>query len=109
MTVLNVIELTKQSMIPFYIAAVCVTVSIISLLIAINTSREWLTMPGAASAIIFFLIAIGLLIFASDFQEPTGKYQYEIMIDDSTTFSEVIEKYDIIEQRGEIFVVEEKE
>ena len=42
-------------------------------------------------------------------EEPTGRYRYEVTIDPSVTFSELYEKYDVIEQRGEIWVLEEKE
>lgn len=34
--------------------------------------------------------------------------QYEITIDDSVSMKEFIDKYEIIEQRGEIYVVREK-
>jgi hypothetical protein len=40
---------------------------------------------------------------------PSGKVQHEVIFDEGASFMDVIDKYDIIEQRGDIFVLEEKE
>ena len=39
----------------------------------------------------------------------TGKLQYEVTIDDIVSMTEFNKKYEIIEQRGDIFVVKERE
>ena len=39
----------------------------------------------------------------------SGRYRYEVTIDESVSFSDIYEKYEIVEQRGEIWVLEEKE
>lgn len=41
--------------------------------------------------------------------EPTGRYRYECTIDESVSMTEVYERYEIIEQRGDIWVLEDKE
>ena len=38
----------------------------------------------------------------------TGEYRYECTIDDSVSYNEVAENYKIIEQRGDIWVLEDK-
>ena len=38
----------------------------------------------------------------------TGEYRYECIINDSVPYNEVAEKYKIIEQRGDIWVLEDK-
>lgn len=40
---------------------------------------------------------------------PTGRYQYEAKIDESVNFIELYEWYDVVEQRGEIYILEDKE
>lgn len=41
--------------------------------------------------------------------EPTGRYKYEVKkINDSTTFKEVTDNYKIIDNRGEIWILEDK-
>lgn len=38
----------------------------------------------------------------------TDKYRYECTIDDSVSYNEVVENYKIVEQRGDIWVLEDK-
>ena len=38
----------------------------------------------------------------------TGKYQYEVIIDDNVQFKDVIDKYNIVEQHGKIWILEDK-
>ena len=40
---------------------------------------------------------------------PTGRYRYEVTIDDSVSFLDLQEKYDVIEQNGKIWTLEDKE
>lgn len=40
---------------------------------------------------------------------PTGCYRYEVTIDDSVSFLDLQEKYDVIEQNGKIWTLEDKE
>lgn len=41
--------------------------------------------------------------------EPMGRYKYEVKINDSTTFKEVTDNYKIVDNRGEIWILEDKE
>ena len=55
-------------------------------------------------------IFIGALVGAACSYPPETKttMRYEVIIDDSVSLVEFYEHYNVIEQRGEIFVVEEK-
>lgn len=41
-------------------------------------------------------------------QTETGRYRYEAMIDDSVSFLDLQERYNVIEQNGRIWVLEDK-
>lgn len=41
--------------------------------------------------------------------KPSGRYQYEVTIDESVNFKDLYEQYDIVKQRGEIYILEDKE
>lgn len=111
MTVINVIELTKT--------APGITIGVITFMVLLILSivlgfafcakHERLTTVCFIITVISFFGLFVCISIGDDYAVPNGKYQYEILIDDSTTFSEVNEKYNIIEQRGEIYVVEERE
>lgn len=49
-----------------------------------------------------------LAVTVIQFQPPT-RTQYEVSFDDNYTVSELIENYEIVDQRGDILIVEEKE
>ena len=42
-------------------------------------------------------------------QTETGRYRYEVTIDDSVSFLDICEKYEIVEQNGRIWTLEDKE
>lgn len=58
------------------------------------------------------LLVISLISFRIGIQYlgtvPTGKYKYEVTIDKDVSFTELNSKYNIIEQRGNIYILEDK-
>lgn len=58
-----------------------------------------------AAILIFLSLTIGL-IYKPDY---TGKNQYRVEIADSASFNEVYNNYEILEQDGNIYLIEEKE
>ena len=60
--------------------------------------------------LILFSIGIGSLVSAFH-TKPVYKEvsQYEVLLDETIPFHEIYDKYDIIEQRGQIFVLRDKE
>lgn len=110
--VLNQIEIMDSSLTLLITAiilgvlfCICVVGAIIS---AINCKFITFIIFG-----IFLLCSwIGFVVTAKASDKkiiPTGKYKYEVTIDKSVPMTEFYEKYEIIEQRGEIFVIKEKE
>ena len=62
---------------------------------------------GTLSSLIIFGLVIGGVFLGTILQK--GETHYEVTIDDSVSMSEFDEKYEIIEQRGEIYTVKERE
>lgn len=59
---------------------------------------------------VVLLVACGVTAFiACIFNKPSGRYQYECLINDTVPYVEIYEKYDVVEQRGSIWVLEDKE
>lgn len=113
-TILNIIELTKPDPIIRWIVVGCLISVAVFFITGLCCAGRGNIGNKISSWCIFVVIIsfFGAVICSSisdNFTVPNGEYQYEILIDDSATFSEINEKYDIIEQRGEIFVVKEKE
>lgn len=65
------------------------------------------------SMILFVCSIVAFVVFAAinDIykSEPTGRYRYEVTIDDSVSITEVYDHYNVVEQRGDIWILEDKE
>lgn len=55
-----------------------------------------------------FCLCMACLLVGNCKQKPTGRYQYECLIDDETSCAEIYDKYDVVDRRGEIWVLEDK-
>lgn len=53
----------------------------------------------------FLFFAVAITIFYSSDSEYT---RYEVLLDDNVSFNELYSQYDIIEQRGQIYVIQER-
>lgn len=104
----------------------------------IATKAEWITIAGIISFILMFVfvvltvitaiecennlwIVMYVLVFFSFFvfvcflaldqgtNIPTGKYEYQVTIDDNVSMTEFHEKYEIVDVKGKIYTIREKE
>lgn len=103
-TILNKIAVTG---VPSWVLISAAAILIIGLIVfAISIIAEWPTWIAIVSTIIVLLIwfICGIL----NITIKTGEYQYECIIDDSVPYNKVVENYNIIEQRGDIWVLEDK-
>ncbi len=103
-TILNKIAVTG---LPTWIMVSAIIISIIGFIVfAISIIAEWPAWKAIIPIIIVLLIWFICGIFNITFK--TGEYRYECIIDDSVPYNEVAENYKIIEQRGDIWVLENK-
>lgn len=76
----------------------------------INRDEVLSTLVGALFG--FVLGFLSMSLFGTIFSYPAvteTTMQYEVILDDSVSMNEFCEHYNVVEQRGDIFVVEEKE
>lgn len=64
---------------------------------------------GGILAIVCVFSAFGISLFVAFHQIDTGRNQYEVKFTEDISFKEMYEKYEVIEKRGEIWVIEDKE
>lgn len=62
-------------------------------------------MLGGVCAIVY-MIAMLCLFGAT---KPTGRYRYDVTIDETVNFKEIYDRFDIIDKRGDIYTLEDKE
>ena len=67
---------------------------------------DWL--PRIGCFVLFVILFIASIVKLTT-QKPTGRYQYEAIIDESVSMTDVHEKYKVIGQEGKIWILEDKE
>lgn len=114
MTILNQTEILSSG-IPYWLELVTkifICLSALFLLLVLIWScdcSQWMfyclvITSGLAS--ICIIASLGFGIFTDN---HTGRYRYECTINETTLINEIYEKYDVIERRGDIWVLEDKE
>ena len=107
MTILNQTEILECSYpyltVGFFIVSVLAL--IIAFLIALIKYRPLVTVI-LFSVSLLCCVSSGILVKMT---HPTGRYRYECLINEDTSIVEIYNRYNIVEQRGDIWVLEDKE
>lgn len=111
MNILNKTEILKD-VTPTWLHVVLI-VSVVAIIVMTGIECKTNSVSLALAivlTIIFGLIwAWGVRSIVTKEDVPTGRYRYECTIDDDASFVDIAEKYVVVEQRGEIWVLEDKE
>ena len=96
--------------------AICCIVGIILFMIFENRHKKFGTIVEKTIEKLWALAGIACLVFIASVlvsfvytPNYTGRNQYKVLIDDSVSFNEIAEKYEIVGQDGEIYILEDKE
>ena len=57
--------------------------------------------------IITILSVIGIIF--NMIEVPSGRYRYEVLINDDYNINEFLDKYNVVDKRGKIWIIEDKE
>lgn len=108
--ILNRTIITETTNWAFIILTISVVVLIISALACIIlVAMEYFNI---ANVCFWFLILSIIVMFSFIIINPqteTGRYRYEVTIDDDVSFLDLQEQYNVIEQNGRIWTLEDKE
>ena len=55
------------------------------------------------------MLLFAIILFSTTEQVPTDRYRYTVTIDETVSFKEVHERYDVIDQAGKMWILEDKE
>lgn len=107
------INILNQTMImetaTWYVPAIiiCIITTIVCIVIAFESYNDKIKIFGIITAIIFAFATF--VVLSIDPKVETDRYRYEATVGDYIRFTDVYEKYDIVERRGDIWVLEDKE
>lgn len=106
--ILNQVEIMEPQVWVCVAGLLSVILLVVTLVIMLSTRNE---VVSTVFAIMALLSLVSSVLFCGilDLEEPTGRYRYEVLIEDESVFKDIYDTYDIIEQRGDIWVLEDKE
>lgn len=111
--VLNQVEIVKTSGIfvfvtiaSFLIVILGITTTLTSLLTLTRTDRKFFAFFGI---IMIMIGAFGFVNGGVNTVQPTGKYEYQVTIDDTVSATTLYENYEVIDQQGKIWTIRLKE
>lgn len=108
-TILNVTEVSENStllLVALIFLIIGAIVNTVNLLLSTDT-KQCVLYGILTLALLAFSIVVG---FAMDKDRKANEHnQYECLIDKSVGMEDVYEKYTVIERRGDIWVLEDKE
>lgn len=82
-------------------------ICIVALVLMLNSNDNGVPIFGTIS--LLAMIAMPIIVITSKSHWRTNeRNQYECIIDDSVSINEVYENYNVIERRGDIWVLEDK-
>lgn len=102
--VLNKISLTG---LPTWADVTLVALVILGIIVAtISLIKDWPAIVCKCSILITVVALVAWLGLINTIK--TGDYRYECTIDDSVSYNDIVKNYEVIEQRGDIWVLEDK-
>ena len=107
MTILNTYEYTSGDLVKLIIFSLCV--GLVFLLLAnlcLDVAPKVKAVISVGGAVIVAAAIVVILGCTNNWYKPVVRY--DITIDDTVSFNEINDKYNIIEQNGLIFTVEDK-
>jgi len=76
---------------------------------SMNLSLNW-TKTGVLLATLFLTAIIAIIIIRVEDKDTTetGLYRYEVILEDDYSLEKIYDKYNIIEHKGKIWILEDK-
>lgn len=108
-TVLNVITVSKNSTILLVSLIFLVLVALFNTLVVLKSdnNKDCILHGIFASVLLILAVVVGAVMDKD--KEANTHNQYECLIDSSVSLEDVYEQYTIVERRGDIWVLENKQ
>ena len=88
---------------------ICLGITSILCVILTNMKNEKIQNITFNGVVLGFIISLILCIAYKKVEIPSDKYQYEAIIDNDVSINEVYKHYNVIDQKGKKWILEDKE
>ena len=108
--ILNIEEISAVPLWVDVIGIIAVMVFAISLIILLISVYKLWNVSFIVSIITMLISFIFIIVLGvNDIEKPTGRYRYEATIDESVSITEIYDRYKVVDRRGDIWILEDKE
>lgn len=109
-TILNQVEILQWRPHAIFACIMCfILLCVFAITVAVGACIDRGKLICVFGILGFALFMIILLsIVNSQPSIPTGRYEYTVIIDDSVSFTDLYEKYNIVEQNGQLWTLRDK-
>lgn len=110
--ILNQMEITTKAE---WISRAVIICTVLMIIFGITTITAAALNKDIFTIVMFILTVISVIailifiILDTKTNVPTGKYEYQVTINDNVSMTEFYEKYEIIKVEGKIYTIREKE
>lgn len=91
------------------LSKVAAIIFIITFIITLASLSSKSNICGYAAIICIVALITWMIQMAHGEEVPTDRYRYEVTVGPYVRFTDIYEKYDVVERRGEIWVLEDKD
>ena len=102
----ELMEYSFEANVFFAVLVIVWFISAIAFIIGLIGSFKW---PEIIGGFLFLITCIATCTVDLEKSKNTGQYKYEATIDEDVPFIEVYKKYDVVKQKGDIWVLRDKE
>ena len=102
----EIMEYTYEQHIFFAVLFIVWIISAMLIVIGLICSFKW---PVIIGGFLFLISYITMCTVDLEKSKNTGRYKYEATINKDVPFIEVYKKYDVVKQKGDIWVLKDKE
>lgn len=110
--ILNQTEIMEVPMLINRIRLILLSTTLICALLGwvmLFIGKRKISLAGFIIAILCGITGLAIALNLNNFKEPTGKYEYQVTIDESVSMTEFYERYEVIDVEGKIYTIREKE
>lgn len=88
-----------------FATVVGILITVVGIVFIICFIYDGLYTTDGFGASLLFAIGVIVLVLSIVFAHPVYETRYEVIIDDTTSFNEIMDKYEIVDQRGQIYTL----
>ena len=77
-------------------------------LFAVAFCNEFFMTCGGIQLVLGMIVTVVCLLLSDVITEPTGRYEYKVIVGENVSFTDIYSNYEVIEQDGKIWIIRDK-